>query len=174
MKKALLIVALAIGGSGCNTSATTGTTGGMTTHVNGTYWASTQLPGITGGTFAVREPSQNRLTITGGKVELSGHTETIVLVLLQLGVRTDTLGLLGNTATYNRGTTASDNYVTLAGNSGTVTITKYDEANKRVSGTFQFKASQASNPLNTISMTSGTFTDVKWRDETIGSVSSNE
>jgi len=54
-------------------------------------------------------------------------------------------------------------YITDSTHTGTVTITKYDTANKLMSGTFSFTARQF-YPTGTAtkSVTNGSFTDAKW------------
>lgn len=75
-------------------------------------------------------------------------------------------GGLGNAATYGEGigTNSGISYSTDATNTGSVTITKYDLAGKKISGYFTFDCQQTvpTGGTATKSVSSGVFTDVKW------------
>jgi hypothetical protein len=136
----------------------------MTATVNGQSWSSAVVPGVTSGTIAVLAKSSNTLTVSGTSVDLSGKTQTIALILINPHLGMDTLGF-GNTGTYSNGTPGQDSYVTAGLNAGQVNITQYDTINKLVTGTFNFTAHQASNIGNTVTVTNGVFTSVKWTDQ---------
>jgi hypothetical protein len=136
----------------------------MTATVNGQSWSSAVVPGVTTGTIAVRAKSSNTLTISGTSLDLSGTTHTIALVLINPHLGMDSLGF-GNTGTYSNGTPGQDSYVTAGFNSGQVNLTQYDTINNLVTGTFNFTAHQANNLANTVTVTNGVFTSVKWTDQ---------
>jgi hypothetical protein len=151
---------------GCASTTPTGgqVPGSMVATVNGQSWSSAIVPGVTAGTLAVRVRSTNTLTVTGTSVDLGGHTQTIALVLVNPQPGTQSLGV-GNTGSFSYGLPGQDSYVTTSLNAGQVTLTQYDTQNQLVSGTFNFTAHQASNLGNTVTVTNGSFNNVKWRDE---------
>lgn len=161
---AIAFITLALAGCASSTSPNGQTTGSMVATVNGQSWASAVIPGVTAGTLAVRSVSANTLTVTGTSVDLSGHSQTIGLVLINPHLGLDSLGT-GNTGTYSNGVPGQDSYVTAGFNAGQVNISQYDTQNKQVSGTFSFTAHQASNISNTVTVTNGSFVNVKWTDQ---------
>jgi hypothetical protein len=52
---------------------------------------------------------------------------------------------------------------TYPGGSGTLIVTKYDEANRLISGTFSFSAKSAGG--GTVEITDGVFTNVRWSEQ---------
>lgn len=68
------------------------------------------------------------------------------------------------TGTYAIGAPTPDQYQTDATHSGTITITKADKTAKLISGTFSFTGVKKypTPTSDTKSVTSGSFTDVKW------------
>ncbi len=67
-----------------------------------------------------------------------------------------------NTAQFSR--TWTQHYYSLFMNDYTLTITKFDKATRRISGTFSFKA-EAAFDRSIIRVTEGTFTDVLYRQQ---------
>ena len=85
---------------------------------------------------------------------------------IALNTNTGAIGT-GNTGVYAEGPSASSltDYATDSTHTGTMVITKFDVAAKKVSGTFSFNAIQISpnTGTGTVSITDGAFTDVTWQ-----------
>src|SRR5690606_36738175 len=60
-------------------------------------------------------------------------------------------------ATYSNGT---DNFSTVSSGSGTLTISSYNQTNHTISGTLQFTAGMVGSPGNSVTVTSGSFTNI--------------
>lgn len=171
---ALMIMAALLGGCSTNetndkgevTSGVSETQTGMGTLgavVDGNSWKSTIGAYGTAASGVVSvigvKSSTDLTTIT---------TETITLFIVATSTGTYPLTVTGSGVNYasftratsplaNPGNVTSTTYLT-ALNSGTVVITKYDTANKIVSGTFSFTAK---NDTKTVGVTSGVF-DIKY------------
>jgi hypothetical protein len=168
-KKSILFVLLVAAGSFLSSCAATTASNGqvngsMVATVNGQSWSSAVVPGVTSGTLGVRVMSTNTLTITGTSIDLGGHTQTIGLVLVNPQLGTQSIGV-GNTGSFSNGLPGQDSYVTTSLNAGQITLTQYDTQNHLASGTFNFTAHQANNLGNTVTITNGSFVNVKWREE---------
>jgi hypothetical protein len=165
-KNLLYLIFLTLLTAGCAATSPNGgqVSGSMVATVNGQSWSSAVVPGVTSGTFAVRVVSTNTLTITGTSLDLGGHTQTIGLVLVNPQIGTQSIGV-GNTGSFSYGLPGQDSYVTTSLNAGTITLTQYDTQNRLAGGTFSFTAHQASNLGNTVTVTNGSFVNVKWREE---------
>lgn len=157
------------GNDGGNTQTGAGT---MSCKVDGENWSATQIPmSPYPAAFANLETQTNYsiLTITGTQITSTSSASTIYLSLLNitstgeynLGAMTSTSGNQGIatiafTDGKGYGTTGETEYI------GKVTITKFDTANKIVSGTFYFTAKGVSGGATGKKVvTEGKF-DVKW------------
>jgi hypothetical protein len=173
----LSLLSLVILGSGCNavnsvTNPSTPTAGSMTATVNGQAWSSTVVPLVTGGATATLQ--QGALVVAGVSIAVSTTPEQTLSVLLvhpHLGADSMSIlnGLNQNTGSFLYGTNANDIYVSTLSysltmtNVGSINITKYDTANKLISGTFSFMATQKDTASHTMTVTSGSFYDVGWK-----------
>lgn len=155
--------------NGGNTQTGAGT---MSCKVDGENWSATQIPNSPyPAAFANLETQTNYtlLTITGSQITGTSSASTIYLSLLNisstgeynLGAMTSYSGNQGiATIAYSDGkgfgTTGETEYI------GKVTITKFDQTNKIVSGTFYFTAKGLSGGATGKKViTDGKF-DVKW------------
>lgn len=156
-------------GDGGNTQTGAGT---MSCKVDGENWSATQIPSSPyPAAFANLETQSNYtlLTITGTQISGTSSASTIYLSLLNvsstgeynLGAMTGTSGnqgiaTMGYSDGKGYGTTGETEYI------GKVTITKFDQTNKIVSGTFYFTAKGISGGATGKKIvTEGKF-DVKW------------
>jgi hypothetical protein len=146
--------------------------GTMSCKLDGAQWSATQIPGAPiPGAYANLETHSNysTLTIIGTEINSSSVASGISLTLTTKGNFTTGEYQLDNKnyntytalAIFTRsgiqyGTTGETEF------SGKLTITKYDTANKIVSGTFYFTAKKLSSTSNEkVLITEGKF-DVKW------------
>ena len=174
-----IILSLLFMVNGCKTSVSPTITapppeaGSMKATVNGQAWASTATDSAYaygGATAILNKPLIGALTITGISIG-SGTTpmQTITISLIQPHLGVDSMSLSTsydpNTASFLYGTNHNDIYVTIPTmpNVGLIDITKYDTANKLISGTFSFTATQQDTMSHTIQVTNGSFYDVSWR-----------
>lgn len=156
-------------GDGGNTQTGAGT---MSCKIDGVNWSATQIPGSPyPAAFANLEIHNNYtlLTITGTQITGTSSGNTIYLSLLNISSTGDyNLGAITGysgeqgiaTIDFSGGgvyqTTGETEYI------GKVTITKFDQANKIVSGTFYFTAKgMTSGATGKKVVTEGKF-DVKW------------
>lgn len=156
-------------GDGGNTQTGAGT---MSCKVDGENWSATQIPSSPyPAAFANLETRSNYtlLTITGSQITGTSSASTIYLSLLNisstgeynLGAMTSTSGnqgiaTMGYSDGKGYGTTGETEYI------GKVTITKFDQTNKIVSGTFYFTAKGITGGATGKKVvTEGKF-DVKW------------
>ena len=98
----------------------------------------------------------------------ASHYEDLLIKIDNPDLDTFTLGNSSHAehyATFQRQSSPSriDLYRTSDQGAGTITITKYDRANQLISGTFSFIATLPfTTPAQSVTVTDGTFTDVKW------------
>ena len=125
----------------------------MKCKVNGSQWtAITRVTTLQGSNLLV-----NGTTSTSG-------TDALNITVFNAGVGTFNLSTAVPvstqfSATYTNDTGTTDSLYTAY--SGTVTITKFDQTNKRVSGSFSFQAKNMALASKTI--TEGTFTELEYQ-----------
>jgi|GEM_PF-4263506 len=130
-----------LGGDGANNT--------ITAKVNGGSWQNSSLS-------ATRVNPPGAISIVG-----VGNSEQIALQISPTGVGSYPLTGAQQWASYTKlGTQYSTKQ---EGGSGSVTITKYDETSRLISGTFSFVARDFSGtPVN---ITEGSFVNVKWSEQ---------
>jgi hypothetical protein len=135
----------------CTTTIVDHQVASISARVDGTDWQAGKL-------MATRANPPGMVSITA---VLPGSSRALYLTLRPRG--TGTLSLKGST---NSGAWHNGNvqYLTaLSGGSGLVTITEYNEASREISGTFSFVAVNTEGEHVTV--TDGSFSNVKWREE---------
>jgi hypothetical protein len=117
----------------------------MTATVDGTGYTATEF--------------NARKTTTGAmRISTSNGSESILLVVANFtGETSYNLNTSVSFATYSNGT---DNFSTVSNGSGTLVISSYNQTNHTISGTFQFTAGMVGSPANTVTVTSGSFTNI--------------
>ncbi len=145
--------------SGCKKTTSNPITNNMTASVNGSSFATTT---------ASASNSNNRLLLVG-------VTTGTPVKEIQIWVDNPAVGSYsltssnvnaGNTAIYAEGPSSAmlTDYWTDSTHTGTLTISKLDNSARTVSGSFSFNAVQfyPTASTNTVSVSSGSFTDLKW------------
>ena len=166
----IALIAIALLGLASCKKSTTSTSNNNTATTN----ASATVDGYSfKGTFGVVVAAPYYTEIFGVDVNngTSAFKELLIYVPGTPAVQTYTLGVNNGTTNgwgwYFAGTSAASytGYYTDSTNTGTLTISKYDVANKLISGSFSFKAKQyyPATGTGTVNVTSGAFTDVKWQ-----------
>lgn len=129
-------------------------TASFTCKINGTSWAA-----IT----RVTRKESNKFIITG-----TGSLGNDVLNITTFGIenKTYTLSPIDNklefSATFTNDTQTTDSLYQAV--NGTVTISSIDTVKKKISGTFQFRASKIIDPLIIKNITSGSFNNLTYTE----------
>jgi hypothetical protein len=128
--------------------------------VNGEVWKQAACWSCIGGGTGLSVNYDDR-NFFGVSAQQKNENKNIVITLVVSNLKstgTYTLSSKGKSQGYlSSYANKTMNYATSDKNTGTVTITKLDLANKIVSGTFEFTAEDENNAANTIRVTDGRF-----------------
>lgn len=170
-----LLVAVLFTQAGCSDSdnpAGSSSTPSLSMKVDGAVWQPTgaQGSGVV-ATYGSEGPST--LVIKGQKYTAAGESflyDEVQIVVADPGVGTFSFGDRfdgAGTYAYFQRQPEPDllfRYYTPADGAGAVTITKYDEANRLVSGTFSYTGVEPFT-MQTVTITEGRFSNVTWSEE---------
>jgi hypothetical protein len=146
----VLLTTLLVGCEDDNPLASGGSDNAIAAKVDGTTWKNVDIS-------ASRVSPPGAITIVGVS---SG--EQISLQIRSTGTGTYTLSAGSQQwASYAR--TGVQYTTTVPGGSGTLVVTKYDETNRLISGTFSFTAKDAGG--ESVQVTDGVFTNVHWSEQ---------
>lgn len=156
-------------GPGSNDNPTQVGAGTMSCKIDGQSWSSTTVPGApVPGAYAqyITQGSVTAIGIVGMKID--GTTTSLINIFIynvnstgeyKLGT-TGVGGAVGYAVlSYQPGKSYTTTYNTNI--NGKIVITKFDTANKIISGTFEFKAKENEDATELKVITEGKF-DVKW------------
>jgi hypothetical protein len=113
---------------------------------------------VDGNNYTATDFNARRTTMGSLRINTSNGTESILLVVNNFtGEATYSLTTATSFGTFSNG---SNNYSTTSSGSGTLVINSFNQSNYTISGTFQFTAGMVGSPANTVTVTSGSFTNI--------------
>ncbi len=159
MKNITFFVAIAITVASCKKDSkvndVVNPTASMSCKINGTQWTSISR-------VTVRQ--NNKFIISG-----TGSLGSDILNITTFGITPKTYnlhpidGIIEFSATFTQDTNNQDSLYQAV--YGTVTLTKVDTVNKKISGTFNFRMSKIIDPLIIKEITEGSFNNLSYSDQ---------
>ena len=133
----------------------------MTATIDGQQWSSVARV----ATYTSTEAGDIiTITATSGVTAATGEFLNLIIRGSELRTYDLTITLVGSefecTANYKPDASGTDIYT---GQSGTITLTKFDSVNKKISGTFSFTVAKVGELTTTKQITNGTFTDLVYQ-----------